>query len=94
MDFDTYKNLVDILENNYKRDKENLAIKFATSNNPNQIGGIVTDDLGSIIIESISPDISFGQYKPSCIYFGSILGRDLKPNKNGNKRRIRQTDIR
>ena len=93
MEFERYKELVDTLEDNFKKDKENLAIKYALSNNTVNVGTIVSDNRGSIIVESIKTDTGFGQYKPCCIYYGSILGEGLTPLKNGGKRSVNQRNI-
>ena len=88
MEFERYKELVDTLEDNFKKDKENLEIKYALSNNTVNVGTIVSDNRGSIIVESIKTDTGFG-----CIYYGSILGEGLTPLKNGGKRSVNQRDI-
>lgn len=82
------------IEAEMKERKKRLISLYASENNPYKIGDVVTDHIGSIIIEKISPSLSFGHASfPCCNYFGTELKKDGTPRKDGSKRSVHQTNI-
>jgi hypothetical protein len=93
MDFETYKEKIKDLEKEFENKKTALMKEFVLANNPYKIGDKITDHIGTIIIESIGfAYIGYGS-PPCATYFGKELKKDGEPKKNGNKRRVWQSNI-
>ena len=65
---------------------------YAFSNNKVATGDIFTDHIGSIKVETIK--LTMGRYDgfPECVYFGTMLKKDLTQFKSGEKRNAWQSN--
>lgn len=82
------------LEQKYRKDKEDINRIFATKNNPYKIGDIVTDHIGTLLIEKIQFKPSYNANLPQCVFKGLELKKDGTPKIRQDKnRRIYQDDI-
>lgn len=77
----------------YQNKKRELAILFAKSNNPYKAGDVVTDHIGSVLVETIGVDGGFNSSRPCCTYTGLVLKKDGTPTKKGEKRTVYQSNI-
>lgn len=89
-----YKQGLKHLEDQFDKDKLELAREYALANNPYKVGDKVTDHIGSIIIEgiSISRGSRYGDL-PSCVYSGTALTKKGVPTKRNDKRTVWQQNI-
>lgn len=85
MTLEEYKQQLADLEEKYREDKHKLAIEYAKSNNPAKAGDVVTDHIGSIVVEEIHYYSSLGT--PTCRYYGTILTKKGEPIKLRNNKR-------
>ncbi len=76
-----YNERLAVLKKQFEKDKNNLAIEFAKSNNTYKVGDILSNDRGVIIrVEKIS--YRYGvDGTPYCSFFGTALKKDLTPRK-------------
>lgn len=84
---DEYRSKVDDLKKEHEKALKELAFEFAVSNSTVNVGDIVEDHIGKVLVESIR--VATGTLRsslPSCVYYGSELRKDGVPKKNGNKR--------
>ncbi len=88
-----YQELLQIEHNNFLARKNLLAKKYALSNNPFQIGNIITDHMGSILIRSIKISFAFNNTTPECVYYGIELKKDGKPCKKQTNRGAWQSNL-
>lgn len=87
-----YKEKVKILKKEHDDKLIELAKECAHSNNTHKIGDIVTDHIGSIVIEKFR--LYFGLSSlPSMIYYGTELKKDGTPTKKGGKRDVYQDNL-
>ncbi len=93
MTHEEYKLKKEGLEKQHRIVVNSLNRECALSNNKYQVGDIVTDHIGSIKIESIGVEISFGSGIPTCTYAGLELKKDLTPTKKLTKRQVWQSNI-
>ena len=93
MTHEEYKLRKKKLEEQYNVDLRWLNREYALSNNKYQVGDIVTDHIGSIKVESISIEDSFGTGIPTCVYTGLELKKDLTPTKKLSKRQVWESNI-
>lgn len=70
-----------------------LVREFAFANNTVKVGDIVTDHIGSIIVESINSCMPSYNKLPSCVYFGLELKKDKTPRKDKSKRRVHSSNL-
>lgn len=89
-----YTNKVAELTEKFELDKQSLRREYALSNNPYKVGDIVTDHIGSIVIEKIQHTISITHQYPFCVYTGLELKKDGTPTKKESKRAVYQTNIK
>ena len=89
---EAYNDAIEALNLMVRIEKNELMIQYANSNNPHEKGDIVTDHIGSIIIEKINYYIGFHDF-PSSIYWGTELKKDKTPKKNGSKRNVHQINL-
>lgn len=87
-----YQEKMEWLKQEFKSNQIKLMIAYVDSNNPYKLGDIVTDHIGSIIVEKISCDLSYDGH-PCAVYTGIELKKDDTPNKRGNKRSVWQSNI-
>ena len=91
-----YVNELKKLRTQYDEQVKLLGMKYASENNTNRIGDVVTDHIGSIRIESIGYcDLGANGYNrfPSVIYNGVQLKKDGSPKARGNKRTVFQINL-
>ena len=87
-----YKSALKEIEREMRVKKSHLAAKYAKANRIHKIGDIVTDHIGSILVEKIM--FTGGQSSlPSSVYEGSILTKQNKPRKDGKIRAVYQFNI-
>jgi hypothetical protein len=90
-----YKLKLNDIEKRFEEDKRILARDYAYSNNPNKIGDIVTDHIGSIKIERIKYTLGWVSMKelPFCVYEGIELKKDGTSTKKQNHRDVYQNNL-
>jgi len=94
MTADEYKQQMDAIDQEAEKKKRSLMKQFALSNNPYSAGEIITDHIGSILIEEIKVCKGISDL-PCCIYTGTILTKDGSPTKKKeNKRTVYQMNIK
>lgn len=86
-----YKDKIKEIEDNATQSKTKLQIEYANFHNPYKKGDIVTDHIGSIIIEFWK--ISVYNKIPSCVYWGLELKKDKTPKKIPTRRDVWQENI-
>jgi hypothetical protein len=92
MNIEAYKMKLKALEARCQAEKINIMKAFVKANNPYMIGDVIRDEIGKIVIESIS--YSWGSKgKPYAIYEGRVIRPDGTYRKNGVKRRIIQPHV-
>ena len=90
MNIEEYRNKVEEIENENRKDLERFAMEYAMSHNKVKVGDIITDHMGSICVEKISYR-SHGI--PRCIYHGCCYTKKGNPYKSGEKRWVYQTNL-
>lgn len=94
MELQEYNAKLDLLKNEFEQAKINLAIDFIKSNNPYNVGDVITDHVGTIKINYIKYSMgSFGS-PPCAVYYGIELNKDGSQNKRGNTRCIYQSNLK
>jgi hypothetical protein len=90
-----FKSGIEDIETYAELKKSQLIAQFALANNPYKIGDIVTDHIGSLLIEKIKVRNQYNYNKlPDCLYFGIELKKDGTPKIRQDKdRRIFQSNI-
>ena len=88
-----YNSELNQLEQEFLVNKRKLATKCAFSNNAVKIGDIVTDHIGSIMVESIKVGFPSLNELPSCVYDGVELKKDKTPKKIPTKRSAWQCNL-
>lgn len=82
MDKKEYNERLARIEKEYEKAKEALAIECAKSNNPYQVGDILSNGGSTIIrVDKISYHYGYGGELPYCVYSGMALKKDLTPRK-------------
>jgi hypothetical protein len=81
------------LTEDFEAAKSALAREYAFANNSIKSGDIVTDHIGSILIEEIKFTKGYSNEYPQCVYSGKILKKDLTPTKKGEKRDVYQSNL-
>ncbi len=90
MNFETYKKKITDLNIEVNNKKRELKMKYALSHSTVKIGDMITDHLGSIIVESI---LLNNANEPSCIYKGINLLKSGKVSKRQKKRYLYQVNL-
>ena len=68
-----------------------LQLQYALEHSPYQFGDIVTDHIGSILVETIS---AYTRYKePQAAYEGRVLKKDGTPTKKEQYRVVYQMNL-
>jgi hypothetical protein len=70
----------------YNLEMNKIYKDYAFNNNPYKIGDIITDHIGSIIIEVIKWSKIFNRFSSECVYTGTQLKKNGEPFKSGEKR--------
>ena len=94
MTLDEYRKAMVALKKDFDKATGDLQRTAALSNNPVEKGMLVTDHLGSILVNAIG--INWADYSsrlPTCIYSGVILTKQGAPRKDGKTRIVYQTNM-
>ena len=94
MTYEEYKRQEAEIDLNAKMQKNLLMAEFVKANNPYKIGDIVTDHIGSIIIDKIQSAWGYGGTPPSAVYGGLVLKKDGTPTKKMERRSVFQGNIK
>ena len=70
-----------------------LQLQYALEHNPYQIGDIVTDHIGSILVETISAYTDARYKEPQAMYEGRVLKKDGTPTKKEQYRVVWQMNL-
>lgn len=81
------------LTNDFEINKKALIKKCAFANSPYKVGDIIQDFSGAIKIEKIQAGLNIYS-KPTCVYTGQMLKKDLTPTKKADQRTIWQRSIK
>jgi len=92
MKYEDYIAQIKNLDEEHKKNIKELSTKYAIENNPYKKGDIITDRNFTIKISDIHMT-GFYMKKPSCVYSGPRLKKDLTPFKGGSWENIYQTNI-
>lgn len=87
-----YKSAIKEIEREMHVKKSQLAAKYAKTNRKHKIGDIVTDHIGSILVEKIMFTNGYSSL-PDSVYEGPILTKQNKPRKDGKVRDVYQFNI-
>ena len=90
MNFEIYIKKMADLDKEVNIKKRKLKMKYALSHSTVKIGDMITDHLGSIIVESI---LLNNVNEPSCIYKGINLLKSGKVSKRQKKRYLYQVNL-
>lgn len=86
-----YKYRMEVLAAEFEAKKRALVKECALSNNQYNVGDIVTDHIGSVKVEKIMTTTS--NDKPTCVYYGIELKKDMTPKKNDPRRQAWQNNL-
>lgn len=86
-----YDNAVNEAEAIFLKRKKELAKQYAIANNKVEIGEIISDHIGSILVDKIL----FSETKPypSCVYLGVVLNKNGTKSKRGERRNVYQSNL-
>lgn len=76
-----------LLRMEFNQKVRNLAIEYVKSNNPYNLGDVITDHIGSIRMEKIQTAYDYTGF-PDAVYTGLVLKKDLTPTKRMEKRQV------
>lgn len=93
MEQQEYKERLVKIQQEAERQKRNLAVEYALSNSPYDIGDVVKDHLGYLKIEKVDVTVTFGSQIPECVYYGVELKKDLTPMKSQTGRGVYQSNL-
>ena len=93
MDIEDYKNKKSVIEHDYNKRLKALAMDFAFSNSSVIAGDIVTDHIGSVLVDHIKFSMSSSSGGPTCVYYGVELTKKMQPKKSGRIRGVWQTNL-
>jgi hypothetical protein len=82
------------IDKNCQTLKIELLKKYVSSNNQYKKGDIITDYIGSIIIEIFGYSYGLNNINPCATYTGIEINKNGNPNKKGNRRTIYQPNIK
>lgn len=88
-----YKQKLEDLNDQYKKDKEKIMKEYALSNNPYKVGDIIRDHMITGRILKISCYVGWHEY-PSCRYLCELLKKDGTPRKKYEEVEIYQNNIK
>jgi hypothetical protein len=87
-----YQTEISAIEKRAESERKVLDKKYASLNNHIQPGEIVTDHMGSVLVEEIK--FYRGTGLPMCVYYGKILNKDGSVTKKKvNKRAVYQSNL-
>lgn len=73
--------------------KARLAKEYAFSNNDISEGDLVTDHVGTVLVDAVRVAISGGSDVPQCVYSGISYTKQGKPSKRGDRRSVWQCNL-
>lgn len=91
MDIEEYKRKLKAISDKDEKEKTDLIVECAMSNNTIKKGDLITGNQGSIIVDKIKVSMISGY--PKCVYFGQALTKKLVPFKKHTEIRIHQSAI-
>ena len=92
MEYIEYINRLAVIENTRIKQKKLLLAEYVTTNNPHKVGDLVTDHIGSIIIDDIK--VWEGSlHEPCAVYIGKECSKNGKIYKRGKTRHVFQTNL-
>lgn len=83
---------LDKLENEHNANIRKIVAKYCHSRNPYKKGDFFQDHIGVIEIEKIEFYLKNPYESSSCVYYGTIINKNGKPNKLGKKRWAHQSN--
>ena len=93
MTLQEYKDKLQEIKNETTKKEQTLAIEYAKANNPHKIGDIVTDHVGSVIVEKMNYTMTFNNI-PCVVYVGSELNKDGTKKKKNSVRNVYQNNLK
>jgi len=93
MTHNEYKKKLKELAETYRKERERLAFKYAMSNNTVEKGDIITDHIGSIIVDKVKVGGHSWQ-EVECVYEGFELTKQGRPFKNKRRRVVWQKNLK
>lgn len=93
MDFEAYRAKKKAIESDCHKKIEALARDYALENSSVITGDIVTDNIGSIIVEKVKYTMGVSTRAPECCYWGIELTKKMNPRKDGSKRLVLQSNL-
>lgn len=95
MEYEEFKIKKQKLRDDHLKEVSELSTSYALSNNSVKLGDFVTDNTGTIRVDSINTYLGFyGDGQPQCAYYGIMLTKKNKPFKSGEKRYLYQSNIK
>ena len=91
MNKDELKSALKEAANEYELKKSEIYGMYAFSNNPYKIGDIISDNVGTIKIEKIKFNVSFGESE--CVYIGTQYNKNGEVSKKQDHNTIYQSNI-
>lgn len=88
-----YLSSLKIIEDEMLVKKRQLNKLYVKSNNKYRIGDIVTDHLGSILVQELLYSFPLDSKVPCALYKGQILNKDGSIKKNASQRTVWQTNL-
>ena len=79
------------LELEFEEKKKALIVEYCKTNAIFKVGDVVTDHIGSILVEKVQAAYSFN--KPVTVYRGRVLKKDGTPTKREEKRTVWSSNI-
>jgi hypothetical protein len=93
MDIEEYENKKSVIEHDYNRRLKALAMDYAFSNSSVIAGDIVTDHIGSVLVDHVKFSMSSLSGEPTCVYYGVELTKKMQPKKAGKVRGVLQGNL-
>lgn len=83
-----YLNKKKALSRKHENENKDLAKEFVLANARAEIGDVVTDHIGNVKVEMITPAMGFGNQWPEGVYHGTQYTKTGNPFKSGDKRNV------
>lgn len=93
MNYEEYLEKTKQLQYDLDQKKTELMKEFVRANNPYKKGDVITDHVGTILVETMGFAWGYLGSQPCATYTGLELKKDGTPNKKGNKRTVWQSNI-
>ena len=86
-----YRNKIRELTQQFEEGKYAASVTYAFANSPINIGDIITDHVGNIMVENMT---IYRSDPPTCIYRGLAYTKANKPFKNNEIRQVWQENLK